>query len=179
MKNLSPKSIIIKVTIVHTISYFAVGLLFYTFLDYKSVYSDPSIAVYLRPTDSPIVALGTALQAVRGILFGIVIYYLRTVFFVERSGWLLMWLTLCVIGVFSTFGSAPGSIEGLIYTVLPIWFHLFYLPEIIIQPFLLSYFSVLWVHHPDHKIANWITGIFFTVIVFLSVLGYLSHYIVK
>jgi hypothetical protein len=30
-----------------------------------------------------------------------------------------MWVTLVLVGIFSTFGPAPGSIEGLVCTVLP------------------------------------------------------------
>ena len=74
----------------------------------------------MRSPDDPLVMAGPLFQPVRGLLFGAVFYLLRDQYFGKRYGWLTMWVILVVIGMVSTFGPAPGSIEGLIYTTLPL-----------------------------------------------------------
>ncbi|MES0490496.1 MAG: hypothetical protein ABUK01_10915 [Leptospirales bacterium] len=74
MKEFSLKTVIYKVTIVHTITYFFMGLAAFTGLNYTAKYADPAIANLMRPTDDPLVALGPALQIFRGVLFGLVSY---------------------------------------------------------------------------------------------------------
>jgi hypothetical protein len=39
-----------------------------------------------------------------------------------------LWLALAIIGILSPFGAAPSSIEGMIYSVLPVWFHVVNFP---------------------------------------------------
>jgi len=40
-----------------------------------------------------------------------------------------MWLTLVVLGILGTFGPAPGSLEGMFFTIFPLWVHLRGLPK--------------------------------------------------
>ena len=119
MKPLSFTSITLKTTIVHTVTYFIVGLIAFTILDYSVKYADPIVAGIMRQTDHPLVAAGPVFQVFRGFLFGIVFYLLRD-FFNRQFGWLV----LVIVGIISPFGAAPSSIKGMLYTVLPTWFHL-------------------------------------------------------
>ena len=114
----------LKTTIVHTVTYFIVGLIAFTFLDYSAKYADPIVANFMRQTDHPLVAAGPLFQLLRGFLFGIVFYVLREIIFPQKRGWLTLWLVLVIVGILSPFGAAPSSIEGMLYTVLPIWFHI-------------------------------------------------------
>jgi hypothetical protein len=54
-----------------------------------------------------------------GFEFWVYFYLLRNAFFLENNDWLVMWATLVVIGIISTFAPAPDSIEGFIYEVTP------------------------------------------------------------
>jgi len=176
MKELSFSSIAIKTTQLHTVTYFLIGLLSFLLLNYTARYADPAVAVALRPTDHPLVKAGPLFQVLRGFLFGIVFYTLRDLVFTRQYGWLILWLVLLVVGVFSPFSSAPGSIEGVVYSTLPLWFHLMSLPELLVQSFLLAFGSHYLVNHPEKRWMNRMLGIFFALICLLALLGILSTF---
>ena len=164
----------LKSTIVHTVSYFVIGLLAFTFFDYSSKFADPVAANMFRQTDHLLVAAGPLFQVVRGFLFGIVFYFLREIVFPRKYGWLTLWLVLVIVGILSPFGAAPSSIEGMVYTVLPSWFHMVGYPEIMVQSGLLAFLTQYWVNHPEKKWLNWIFGITFILTILLSSLGILA-----
>jgi hypothetical protein len=174
MGDYSFKSIVWKTTLVHTVTYFLTGLLALYFLDYTARFADPQVATYMRQTDTPWVAAGPLFQVVRGLLFGWAFFLLRQVVFARKSGWLIMWLVLVMIGILSPFGAAPGSIEGAVYTNLPIMTHVIGLPEVLLQALLLAVFTHLWVNHPQWKWMGWIFGLLFTLVVLFSILGVLA-----
>ena len=164
----------IKTTVVHTLTYFVVGLVAFTLLDYTARFADPSFSGFMRPTDDPIVALGPALQPIRGILFALAFYPLREILFGRKNGWLITWLILVSIGIFSTFGPAPGSVEGLIYTIIPIRDQFSGgLLEVISQSFLFSAILYYWVNNPEKKWLNWVCGILFILVLLMSIAGFL------
>jgi hypothetical protein len=173
MKEFSFSSIAVKTTLVHTVTYFVIGLLSFLFLDYSAKYADPTVAVALRQTDHPLVTAGPLFQVLRGFLFGIVFYALRDLIFPKQRGWLTLWLVLLIVGVFSPFSSAPGSIEGVVYSTLPMWFHLMSLPELIIQSFLLAFLTHYWVNHPEKRWLKIFLGILSMLIIVLALLGIL------
>lgn len=174
MKEFSFSSITVKTTLVHTVTYFVIGLLSFLFLDYSARYADPTVAVALRQTSHPLVTAGPLFQVLRGLLFGIAFYTLRDLIFHKRRGWLTLWLVLSIVGIFSPFSSAPGSIEGIVYSTLPMWFHLMSLPELMIQSFLLAFLTYYWVNHPKKRWLTISLGILFTMIVLFVGLGVLS-----
>jgi hypothetical protein len=167
-------AILLKTAVVHTVTYFVVGLLASTLLDYAGRFAEPSVATFMRQAKDPWVASGPLFQTVRGLLFGIAFYPLREIVFARERGWLVLWLVLLVVGVLSPFGAAPSSIEGMIYTILPLSFHLMGLPEVTLQALLLAFLSHYWVNHPEKKWLNWAFGIAFTVVLLLSTLGVLA-----
>jgi len=174
MKEYSFSAIAIKTTLVHTVTYFLIGLVSFLFLDYSARYADPAVAVALRQTDHPLVTAGPLFQVLRGFLFGIAFFTLRNVIFPKQRGWLTLWLVLLIIGVLSPFSSAPGSIEGVVYSTLPIWFHIMSLPELIIQSFLLASLTHYMVNHPEKR---WLIILFVflsAMIILLTLLGILS-----
>lgn len=174
IKEFSFSSIAIRTTLVHTVTYFVIGLLSFLLLDYNARYADPAVAVALRQTDHPLVTAGPLFQVLRGFLLGIVFYALRDSIFPKHRGWLTAWLIFVIVGIFSTFGAAPSSIEGVVYTTLPIWFHIMSLPEILIQSFLLAILTHYWVNHPEKKWLSILFGTLFVIIVLLALLGALS-----
>lgn len=167
-------SVILKTAIIHSLTYFLVGLLAFTFFDYAGKYAEPTIASLMRQTNDPLVASGPLFQVLRGALFGLVFYALRESIFAPKNGWLTLWLVLVVVGILSPFGPAPSSIEGMIYTVLPVWFHIVGLPEVLIQSFLLAFLTHHWVKHPEQKWLNWVFGVAFVVVLFLATMGVLA-----
>lgn len=174
MKQLSFLNVALKTVSVHTVTYFIIGLLSFMFLDYGAKYADPIVSNFMRQTDHPLVAAGPLFQILRGLLFGIVFYILRETIFLHKRGWLTLWLLLLVVGVLSPFGAAPSSIEGMIYTVLPVWFHFAGFPEVFIQSGLLAFLITYWINNPGKKWLGWLFGISMTLVVLLSLLGVLS-----
>jgi len=168
------KSITIKTTVIHTVTYFLMGLLAFIFLDYTSKYADPTIANLMRQTSDPLVASGPLFQVLRGILFGLAFYPLREIVFARKNGWLILWLVLVIVGILSPFGPSPSSIEGMIYTVLPMWFHFTGLPEVVIQALLLAFLTHYWVNHPEKKWIGWVFGIVFALALLMSTMGILA-----
>jgi hypothetical protein len=174
MRNGTLTSIALKTAVVHTVTYFLVGLLAFNLLDYAERFADPTVAKFMRQADHPLVASGPLFQIVRGLLFGVALYPLRDIVFARKNGWLVLWLLLVVVGILSPFGAAPSSIEGAVYTILPMSFHLMGLPEVTIQALLLAFLSHYWLSHPEKKWLNWAFGIAFTLVLLLSTLGVLA-----
>ena len=164
----------VKTTVVHTVTYFIVGILAFWLLDYRSLFAETKLSNLMRQTDDPWVMAGPLFQPIRGFLFGIVFFLLRDVLFTKRNGWLVMWLVLMILGFFSTFGPTPGSIEGFVYTTLPPWLHAMCAPEILLQSLLLSLVVYFWVKHPEKSRISWGLGIAFFVVLALPTLGLLA-----
>ena len=174
MEKYTFKAILSRTIIVHTVTYFVMGLLALIYMNYSELFVDPGIKGLMRDVDSPWVAVGPMVQVVRGMLFGLVFYLLREVVLVRRFGWLILWVVLVFVGILSPFGAAPSSIEGVLYTNLPLWFHIIGLPEVVIQALLLAGLTHLWVNHPDWKSLDWAFGILFILVLLFSALGLLS-----
>lgn len=111
---------VVKTIVTHTVTYFIMGLLASTIFDYARFFAESSLNLMMRQTNDPWVMMGPLFQPIRGILFGIVFYLLREPFFGKKSGWLVMWIVLVVVGIIGTFGPTPGSLEGMLFTVFPL-----------------------------------------------------------
>ena len=127
----------------------------------------------MRQTNEPIVMAGPLFQPIRGFLFAVAFYPLRSVLFGQKNGWLAMWLVLVMVGILSTFGPSPGSVEGMIYTVFPIRLQLFGMSEVLLQSLLLSTILCHWVNHPEKRWLNWLFGVAFFLVLLLPTLGLL------
>ena len=162
----------LKTIVVHTVTYFIMGLLALTFLEYKTAFEEPITREYMRQVDDPIVALGPALQFIRGILFAIAFFPLREILFGRKNGWLITWLLLVTLGILSTFAAAPGSVEGLLYTKMSISLQISGWLEVMTQALLLSAILYYWVNHPEKKWLAWVLGIVYVLAVAFSILGF-------
>ena len=165
--------VITKAIATHTVSYFIMGLLASTVFDYSALYAETSLNLLMRPTSHPLVMAGPLFQPIRGALFGVVFFMLRDILFGRKYGWLTMWVLLLVVGIISPFGPTPGSIEGMIYTIVPAGIQLKGLPEVLLQSLLLSVVLVYWVNHPEKRWLNWIMGIAFFLVILMPALGLL------
>ena len=81
MKQSPFTAIALKTTVVHTATYFLVGLIAFSLFDYSARFADPALRFLMRQTNDPLVQAGILFQPIRGILFGLVYYLLRDVSF--------------------------------------------------------------------------------------------------
>jgi len=112
-------------------------------LDYKELFQREIIRDYMLPLDSRTL-LGVLLQPVRGVLFAAALWPLRDFILGRKHGWLYIWSIFLVFGILSTPSAAPSSIEGVLYSRLPAWYHLIGLPEITLQTLAFSTLLVWW-----------------------------------
>ena len=163
----------VKTIVVHTVTYFSMGLLALAFLDYRTAFDSPITREYMRQVDDPLIALGPSLQFVRGILFAVVFYLLRDTLFGRKNGWLIMWVMLVSLGILSTFAAAPGSVEGLLYTKMPVGLQISGWLEVMTQALLLSVILYYWVNHPEKRWLAWVLGIVFVLAIIFSIMGFM------
>jgi len=165
-------SILFRTIIVHTVTYFFIGVCAYAFLGYADRMIRPDVASIIRKTTDPILMAGPLLQPFRAVLLAIVFYLLRDVLFGNRKGWLITWTTLVIIGILSPFGASWGGLEGMIFFNLSLGDHVVGWPEVFSQTLLLSVILTYWVNHPDNKQVSisMIIGFVLTLLLSLTAL---------
>lgn len=164
-----------RTAVVHTITYFFMGILASTFLNYKEVFARPELICWMRQLNDPVVFAGPLFQPLRGLVFALAFYPLREILFGKKAGWLILWWLLVALGILCTFGPAPGSMEGMIYTRIPVRGQLTGWIEVVPQAFLLSVLLHYWVNRPEKKWLNWTLGVVFLLLMALPVLGMLAR----
>jgi len=163
-----------RITAAHTIAYFIAGIFASNVFDYENWFSSGILSSLMKPTTAPIVALGgTSLQIIRGIIIALVLLPMRKVFIEEKRGFLKLGLLVFGLSVVSTFAAATGSIEGLIYTKIPVMEHLMGYPEAIL--WISLFVGILWTFYKFEKKAIHITAIILLILIaILGVMGYLN-----
>jgi hypothetical protein len=174
MESLRFATLVFKTVVVHTVTYFVAGILAYNLGDYEKTFSEPPLSSFMRPTTDPIVMAGVLFQPIRGLIFAAALFPLREVLFTRPNGWLILWWLLVAVGILSTFGPAPGSVEGLIYTVIPPSSQILGLWEVLLQSLLLSALLCYWVRHPQKRYLNWTLPAAFVLVMLLPILGLLA-----
>jgi len=134
----------VKSMVVHTLTYFIMGLILSNVFNYGQLFEQDIIKDFMLPIDSPNVFAGPFIQPLRGLLFAIGLWPIRSLILEKKRGWLILWNIMVIFGILSTPAAAPCSIEGVIYTKLPIWYHLLGLPEILLQTLIFSWVLVWW-----------------------------------
>ena len=169
-----------RMIVAHFLTYFFIGLLFYVsglnVIVYYEQHPQALINALYRDTSSLLVTAGPLFQLLRGFIFALALYPFRTVFLERKFGWLYLWGIFLALAILAPASAAPGSIEGFVYTNLPISFHLIYLPEIILQTFAFSWLFVVWEHHQVKKLTIPLVVVFFLILLMngFPVLQYLS-----
>lgn len=163
-----------RVVAAHTGTYLVAGLLGSTLLDYASWWETEWMSHY-RPMDSSWVAAGPALQVIRGGILAVVLYPFRSVFLERKRGWLDLGILLVGVGILSTYSAGPSSVEGVIYTELPLKYHLFGIPEVFGQALAFSICLVGWYRRP-HRAWGWLLGTLtvFTMLMAVAAAGKVS-----
>jgi hypothetical protein len=162
-----------RVTSLHMLSYLIAGIFALVLLNYKELFKSDSLSMLMRPVDSPIVAIGPSLQIIQGFVMSIILFPFRTIFLSSKKGWIYL---LLLIAGFSTFAPeipGPSTFEGLIYTTIPLKYHLLGLPETMIYSILFSLLLSFWYSKPK-KMWNILSVIAICLIFLISTLGFLA-----
>lgn len=161
-----------RVLSLHMLTYFLVGLIAFLVFDYRQAFETTELRYLMRPTSSPWVAAGPALQVFRGLMFAVILFPLASDFLRRKNGVLVLWSLFIGFAILGTAGPSPGSLEGILYTKLPISLHLMGLPEVVLQTLLFSAGLVLWCRKPA-RWKNVASGIGVAAVCLMSVAGYL------
>jgi hypothetical protein len=167
-------SILIKTAVTHTVTYFFVGLAAFKIFDYPHLFVQTGFRYFMRPTTDIRVRAGIFFQPLRGILLGIAFGVLRQSLFIQSNGWLLIWITLLCLSILGTFGPTLASIEGMVFSKIPLRTQLIGFPEILAQSFLLSFIVFHWVRSPEAKRLGMTMWTFFILALAVPMLGLLT-----
>jgi hypothetical protein len=133
-----------RFVLLHTATYTLFGVLFLWLSDYATFLSSPQMEGFMRPADDPVVALGIPLQIPRGLLLGLALWPFREVFIRGRWGWLKLLGVMFVLMSVGAVVTAPGTLEGMVYTKFGFGNPLVGFPEIISQMAAFSWLLVWW-----------------------------------
>jgi hypothetical protein len=176
MENNKPlhfRTLALKTIASHSLTYMFMGILASSFLNYAEAFKAPTMASWMRQLNDPMVMAGPLFQPIRGLVFALVFYPFRGVLFFRKNGWLLMWWMLVGLGILSTFGPAPGSLEGMVYTLIPLGGQITGWLEVVPQACLLSAILCYWVNHPDKRWLNWTLTSLFVLCMLMPIMGLL------
>jgi hypothetical protein len=134
----------LRVIIAHTLTYFIFGIIMSNVFDYAEIFKREIIRDYMLPMNEHNVLWGPFLQPVRGLIFAIGLWPIRGLLIEKKRGWLTLWGLLFTIGILSTPAAAPSSIEGMLYSKIPMWYHLMGFPEVTLQTLSFSIWLVWW-----------------------------------
>jgi len=163
----------LRVSACHMVTYFVAGVLAFFLLNYEEAFQSEHLACWMRPTSSPWVAAGPGLQWIRGLIFALALYPFRHGFLDRSWGWLPLWGLLLGIGILSTYGPAPGSVEGLLYTTIPPLDQLRGLSEVVGQSLAFSVLLVAWYRRP-HRAWGGVLYTLSLLVILMSVAGALA-----
>lgn len=144
VKRESPLRFISRFSVIHTLTYAVLGIVFMLLSDYFSYFeADELLSVVMKPVDSLSVRLAIPAQLIRGAILGSAVYPIRESIIRESFGWLkLAWLMFAFTAIGAVI-TGPGSIEGLLYTNFP-FDPLTGYPEIILQILTFSILFTWW-----------------------------------
>ena len=134
----------------HVFTYFACGLIFSQIINYDDKYLQ---LLGFRPMDELNGSMLILGQVVRGVLLGFVVWWIKDSIIGKKLAWLNLWAILVILGIISTYGPVPGSIEGFIYLApvdVPVNIGLSIL-EVLTQPLL---FSIMVTYQRKKKVKS-------------------------
>lgn len=176
--NVNQKSNTIKfiweITYAHVIAYFIAGIFALFVMNYRELFATEALSLIMKPVSDPIVVLGPTLQIFRGIILALAILPLRRAFFEEKYGYAKLGVIMLVFSLLSTIGPTTGSIDGYIYTTIPVMYQLQGYPEAIL--YILLFIGILKLSHKfdSKRISHILPVIFICIIIFMGITGYFS-----
>jgi hypothetical protein len=149
-------SFVSKVTAVHFVTYYIAGMISFRLVLYHYMpgIGDRALPSYYKDLNDFALWVIPG-QIARGILLGIALYPFRARF-LELGHWggLAIAGLYLLIGQFACPGTSPGSIEGFVYTRLPLDFQFAVMPEIIGQGLALGYLVYFWERYTSRPRLN-------------------------
>lgn len=122
-----------KAALLHVITYLICGLVF------SSLLSMGNVKYFMRDTSSTSSLIGPLVQIFRGILTGGILYLIKDSIFEKKAAFLRLWTIVAGLGIICTYAPAPFSIEGFVYSQMPLEFQLKIAPELLVQTLLFSF----------------------------------------
>lgn len=132
---------VVKVTVAHFVSYLLCGLIFSNLFDYKELFELDNVKYFMKDAYGTSSLIGPFVQILRGAIIGSILLIIKDNVLQKKHAWLYLWIIFAGLGIVCTPAAAPVSIEGIVYSQLPLEFHLKTAPELILQTLLFS----LWV----------------------------------
>lgn len=162
-----------RISAAHTIAYTIAGFFGLIIMNYKIHFVSQALSMFMRPINSPWVAIGPSLQIIIGIFIGLILFPIQDSLIFSKKGLFKIFLLIFGLSIFAPQVPGPGSVEGIIYTNIPVKYHLLGLPETIIYSILFSVIVYCWNNHPK-KIWNICMATGLGLVVLLSIAGLLS-----
>ncbi|MDE6014628.1 MAG: hypothetical protein K2H41_02845 [Acetatifactor sp.] len=130
-----------KATVAHFVSYLICGLIFSKLFNYEVLFKLDNVQYFMRDAYGSSSLIGPFVQILRGAMIGSILLILKDNVLKKKHSWLYLWIIFAGLGIICTPAASPVSIEGIVYTQLPLEFHLKTAPELFVQTLLFS----LWV----------------------------------
>ena len=111
---------VLKVTVAHIVTYIICGIFFSSVMNYRDLWQSGVFGSNMRDYDSVFIYLGPAFQFIRGFLFGGILLLIPNELYRQKHSWVKLWIIIAGIGIINTPGPSIGSIEGMIYTTVPL-----------------------------------------------------------
>lgn len=124
---------VVRFSVIHVLTYVIAGLIFMKLQNYSQVFSESELFMNYRSLDSPIVRAAALFQFLRGSLFALLLYPFYDTIIESKYGWLMLFGVLWGFTFIGSVSATPGSIEGFIYTNIPLSEHLIGVPEVTTQ----------------------------------------------
>jgi hypothetical protein len=152
------------------VSYMIMGIIATNMLNYKEIFDNSET---YRAYDSPWIVAGPSLQMIRGLIFALALWPFKDKFLFQKNGWLKLWGLIVGLSVLSTTAAAPGSVEGFIYTTIPVMDQIKGYLEVVPQTGMFAFFVCYWYAHP-RKAWNVLSIILVCLVIFMSIMGVLA-----
>jgi hypothetical protein len=159
----------------HLIAYSLAGLFAVVVMNYEQLYSIPPLSHFMRSLNSPQVAVGPALQIIRGLGMAFILWFFRKTLLESKYGFLKIILLIFGLSYLFTIGPSPGSFEASIYTTFPLAFYYLWIPETAIYVGIFSLYLFFWYTY-EKKIFNLISIIFIIMLIIVTILGLLQSF---
>ena len=163
-----------RITASHMVTYMIVGIIASNAMNYRDMFDNSALSCLYLPFDSPWIAAGPGLQFIRGLIFALALWYFKENFLFQKYGWLRLWGLVVGLSILSTAGAPPGSIEGFIYTKIPIADQIKGYLEVVPQTGLFAILVCLWYAHP-RRLWNVLSIILVSLIMLMSLAGVLAR----
>lgn len=122
MQELQPRFVPLaaKTVVCHSVTYMLMGALAFHFLHYRRFHQQSKL--WHAADDKSLVDSGSAATGVSwgAVRLGLYLFTDRLFGRKSKNGWLVMAWMLIGIGILDTFAAPPGSLEGFIYTTVPV-----------------------------------------------------------